>query len=33
MPNKQGRFFVSWIPSVEMQNSVINKNGLKMARQ
>ena len=29
MPSKQGRFFVSWIPSVEMQNSVISKNGLK----
>ena len=29
MPSKQGRFFVSWIPSVEMQNSVIKKNGLK----
>ena len=29
MPSKQGRFFVSWIPSIEMQNSVIKKNGLK----
>ena len=29
MPSKQGRFFVSWIPSVEMQNSDIKKNGLK----
>ena len=29
MPSKQGRFFVSWIPPVEMQNNVIIKNGLK----
>ena len=28
-PSKQGRFFVSWIPSLDMQNSVIFKNGLK----
>ena len=29
MPSKQGRFFVSWIPSLEMQNKVVIKNGLK----
>ena len=29
MPSKQGRFFVSWIPPVEMQNNVTIKNGLK----
>jgi len=29
MPSKQGRFFVSWIPPEQMQNSVISKNGLK----
>ena len=28
-PSKQGRFFVSWIPSLDMQNSVVFKNGLK----
>tara|TARA_R110000803_G_scaffold131936_3_gene199170 strand:+ start:837 stop:3053 length:2217 start_codon:yes stop_codon:yes gene_type:complete len=29
MPSKQGRFFLSWVPPVEMQNNVISKNGLK----
>jgi len=29
MPSKQGRFFVSWTPPVEMQNNVVIKNGLK----
>ena len=29
MPSKQGRFFISWIPPMEMQNNVIIKNGLK----
>ena len=28
-PNPQGRFRVSWIPPVEMQNNVIVKNGVK----
>jgi len=29
MPSKQGRFYISWIPPLEMQNNVISKNGLK----
>ena len=29
MPSKQGRFFISWIPPIEAQNSVVIKNGLK----
>lgn len=28
-PNNNGRFYVSWIPSMELQNRVIIKNGLK----
>ena len=27
MPNKDGRFYISWIPPVSMQNRIINKNG------
>ena len=27
-PNKNGRFFLSWIPPVEMQNRVIKKDGI-----
>jgi hypothetical protein len=29
MPSKQGRFFLSWTPPIEMQNRVVIKNGLK----
>ena len=29
MPNKNGRFFVSWIPPKNLQNNVIIKNGIK----
>jgi len=29
VPNKNGRFLVSWVPPAEMQNRVIIKNGLK----
>ena len=29
VPSKQGRFFVSWVPSVGQQNRVIVKNGKK----
>jgi len=29
MPNKSGRFKVSWIPKIEMQNRVRLKNGIK----
>ena len=29
MPNKNGRFKISWIPEVNMQNRVIVKNGVK----
>ena len=29
VPSKQGRFFVSWVPSVSQQNRVIVKNGKK----
>ena len=29
MPNENGRFNVSWVPSFEMQNNIINKNGIK----
>jgi len=29
MPNKNGRFKVTWIPKLEMQNSMILKNGIK----
>ena len=28
-PNKNGRFFISWIPPKEMQNKVIQKDGVK----
>ena len=28
-PNKDGRFLVSWVPNVEMQNNIIIKNGVK----
>ncbi len=28
-PSKQGRFFLSWTPPIEMQNRVVIKNGLK----
>jgi len=28
-PNPQGRFKVSWLPPVEMQNNIVVKNGLK----
>jgi hypothetical protein len=28
-PDKSGRFMVSWIPPKELQNRVINKNGIK----
>ena len=29
-PNKNGRFFISWIPPKEMQNNVLFKNGLRV---
>ena len=29
IPNRNGRFFVSWIPPVSMQNRLIVKNGIK----
>ena len=29
MPNKNGRFKISWIPEVNMQNRIILKNGVK----
>ena len=29
IPNKDGRFLVSWIPKAELQNKVIIKNGVK----
>ena len=29
VPNKNGRFMVSWVPPVNQQNSVIVKNGVK----
>ena len=29
MPSKQGRFFLSWTPPIEMQNRVVIKNRLK----
>ena len=28
-PNNNGRFYVSWVPSANLQNNVIVKNGLK----
>ncbi len=30
-PNKNGRFYISWIPSKNLQNQVIIKNGVKHA--
>jgi len=29
MPNKDGRFIISWVPSKNLQNNVIVKNGVK----
>jgi hypothetical protein len=29
MPNKNGRFYVSWIPSVSLQNRVVTKHSIK----
>jgi len=29
VPNKNGRFNISWVPPVRLQNLVINKNGIK----
>ena len=29
LSNKNGRFFVSWVPPLELQNKVVAKNGLK----
>jgi hypothetical protein len=29
MPNKQGRFYVSWVPEPNQQNRVVIKNGIK----
>jgi hypothetical protein len=29
MPNKDGRFLISWVPPVYMQNRIIKKNGFK----
>ena len=29
VPNKNGRFNISWVPPVRLQNIVINKNGIK----
>ena len=28
-PNKQGRFLVSWVPPIRIQNNVIKRNGIK----
>ena len=28
-PNKNGRFLVSWVPPLKLQNNIINKNGSK----
>jgi len=28
-PNPNGRFKVSWVPSITLQNNIINKNGIK----
>ena len=28
-PNPRGRFYVSWIPPLELRNNVVNKNGIK----
>ena len=29
MPNNNGRFKISWIPDVNMQNRILVKNGVK----
>jgi len=29
MPNNNGRFFITWVPPVIMQNAVINKGVIK----
>jgi len=29
VPNKDGRFFISWVPGVDLQNRIIVKNGIK----
>ena len=29
MPNKDGRFLISWVPQVELQNRIVFKNGFK----
>ncbi len=29
VPNKDGRFLISWVPPVQLQNVFINKNGIK----
>ncbi len=29
IPNKNGRFLITWVPSVNMQNAVITKGGIK----
>jgi hypothetical protein len=31
MPNKNGRFYISWIPNINLQNRNIIKNGIKYA--
>ena len=28
-PNKDGRFIISWVPPLNLQNRVVNKNGIK----
>jgi hypothetical protein len=28
-PNKNGRFLVSWVPPIKLQNNIIRKNGIK----
>ena len=28
-PNENGRFKISWVPPISMQNAIINKNGIK----
>ena len=29
IPNQNGRFKISWVPKLELQNNIINKNGVK----
>ena len=29
IPNQNGRFKISWVPKLELQNNIINKNGIK----